>query len=87
MSSMTFFEGWNTLISGHETGEVVLWNEATGSHLVIGQHNNTVACMEMGIVYVCYLAHLLLLAFWNQQLPIELACDAERSRAPRHWEL
>jgi WD40 repeat protein len=52
VSCMTFFEGWNSLITGHEDGEVVLWNVATGTHRTIGKHNNTVACMEMGFVWV-----------------------------------
>lgn len=53
ISCMTLFEGWNALITGHEGGEVVLWNVATGTHRIIGRHNNTVACMEMGVVWVC----------------------------------
>jgi WD40 repeat protein len=52
ISCMTFFEGWNVLITGHEDGEVVLWNVATGTDRVIGRHSNTVTCMEMGVAWV-----------------------------------
>lgn len=53
---MTFFEGWNALITGHEGGEVALWSVATGTNKTIGKHNSTVAGMAMGLVWVRMLA-------------------------------
>lgn len=52
ISTATFFEAWDTLVSGHECGAVTLWNVATGVPHVLRRHRNTVSCMDLGIVGV-----------------------------------
>jgi WD40 repeat protein len=55
VSTCTFFEAWNMLISGHDAGEIVLWNMATGSQRTLYQHTNSVSCMEMALLAVCHI--------------------------------
>jgi hypothetical protein len=52
VSAATFCEPWNVLCSGHEGGEVALWDVATGGHRVLHHHGNTVSCMEMAFLLV-----------------------------------
>lgn len=52
ISACTFFEAWNTLVSGHDCGAVALWNVATGTPHVLRRHGNTVSCMQLGVVGV-----------------------------------
>ena len=51
-ASATFFEAWNVLVSGHDRGEVAVWNVSTGGCTVLRGHSNTVACMEMAFLAV-----------------------------------
>ena len=39
---MTFFEGWNTIASGHESGDIRLWNMDTGLATTLRQVNTWV---------------------------------------------
>jgi WD40 repeat protein len=52
VSTCTFFEGWNLLVSGHDNGAIALWNVATGAHRTLHHHTNTVSCMEMALIVV-----------------------------------
>jgi WD40 repeat protein len=52
VSACTFFEAWNVLISGHDAGEIVLWNTATGTQQTLHEHTNSVSCMEMALLAV-----------------------------------
>lgn len=52
VAAATFYEAWNVLVSGHEGGELALWNVATGAARVLHGHTDTVACMDMGFLLV-----------------------------------
>jgi hypothetical protein len=50
LSCATFFEAWNVLVSGHQSGEVALWSLGCGQcFCVLRQHANTVSCMTMAL--------------------------------------
>ncbi|PNW82472.1 hypothetical protein CHLRE_06g280350v5 [Chlamydomonas reinhardtii] len=51
ISAMTFYEGWNLLVTGHDNGDIRLWNLDTGSTTTLRQHTNTVTSLELALVH------------------------------------
>lgn len=51
IATMLFYEAWNIVVTGHEGGEVVLWDCNTETQSVLSQHSNTVSAMDMGVVF------------------------------------
>ncbi len=45
MSSLTFLEGRNLVVSGHDNGVVRIWDLDTGSTINMKQHKGTVSCL------------------------------------------
>ena len=45
ISSMTFIEGRNSVVTGHDDGTIRLWDLDTGSTINLRQHDNTVSCL------------------------------------------
>lgn len=51
ISSMTFYEAWRILVTGHENGDLRLWDMDTGrSKMMAPQHSNSISCMSMAIL-------------------------------------
>ncbi|KAG2447723.1 hypothetical protein HYH02_007183 [Chlamydomonas schloesseri] len=51
LSAMTFYEGWNLLVTGHDNGDIRLWNLDTCSTVTLRQHTNTVTSLELALVH------------------------------------
>ncbi|GLC46623.1 hypothetical protein PLESTB_001224200 [Pleodorina starrii] len=52
ISSMTFFEGWNLLATGHDSGDVRLWNLDTGHATSLQRvHSNAVTALALALVH------------------------------------
>ncbi|GAX81159.1 hypothetical protein CEUSTIGMA_g8592.t1 [Chlamydomonas eustigma] len=51
ISAMTFYEAWRILVTGHDNGEIRLWDVESGqTTFTLRQHSNTVSCMSMTMV-------------------------------------
>ncbi|KAG2492355.1 hypothetical protein HYH03_009303 [Edaphochlamys debaryana] len=51
ISAMTFYEGWNLLVTGHDNGDIRLWNLDTSHAVTLRQHANTVTALAMALVH------------------------------------
>ncbi|PNH10255.1 Outer row dynein assembly protein 16 [Tetrabaena socialis] len=51
VSAMTFYEGWNILVTGHDNGDIRLWNLDTSNTVTLRQHNNTVTSLTLALVH------------------------------------
>ncbi len=50
VTAMTFYEAWRILITGHDNGEIRLWDLDTGLFTTLRQHTNTVSCLSMAMM-------------------------------------
>ncbi|GFR51000.1 hypothetical protein Agub_g13326, partial [Astrephomene gubernaculifera] len=51
ISAMTFYEGWNLLVTGHDNGDIRLWNLDTSHSVTLRQHSNTVTSLALALVH------------------------------------
>ncbi|GIL56264.1 hypothetical protein Vafri_11611 [Volvox africanus] len=52
ISAMTFFEGWNLLVTGHDNGDIRLWNLDTGHATTLkDKHTNAVTALTLALVH------------------------------------
>ncbi|EFJ40323.1 hypothetical protein VOLCADRAFT_99881 [Volvox carteri f. nagariensis] len=52
ISAMTFFEGWNLLVTGHDNGNIRLWNLDTGHATTLkDKHTNAVTALSLALVH------------------------------------
>ncbi|KXZ44857.1 hypothetical protein GPECTOR_61g810 [Gonium pectorale] len=51
ISAMTFYEGWNLVVTGHDNGDIRLWNLDTGAAVTLRQHANTVTALALALVH------------------------------------
>ncbi|GFH30743.1 outer row dynein assembly protein 16, partial [Haematococcus lacustris] len=50
ISAMTFYEAWNILVTGHDNGDIRLWDMDTASSHTLSHHTNSVTSLVLALV-------------------------------------
>lgn len=51
VSAMTYYEGWNIVVTGHDNGDIRLWNLDSSSTTTLRQHTNTVTALTLALIH------------------------------------